>query len=36
MRLPGGVVSAGQLRELAACAEEFGSGVIELTSRANV
>ncbi|MCF6476653.1 precorrin-3B synthase, partial [Nonomuraea sp. MG754425] len=36
VRLPGGVVSAGQLRELAACAEEFGSGVIELTSRANV
>ncbi|GAA3123171.1 precorrin-3B synthase [Planomonospora alba] len=36
VRLPGGVVSAAQLRELAACAEELGSGVIELTSRANV
>ncbi|MFC5829612.1 precorrin-3B synthase [Nonomuraea insulae] len=36
VRLPGGAVSPAQLRELAACAAELGSGVIELTSRANV
>ncbi|MFI7149882.1 precorrin-3B synthase [Nonomuraea sp. NPDC050022] len=36
VRLPGGAVSGGQLRELAACAAELGSGVVELTSRANV
>ncbi|MEU8104047.1 precorrin-3B synthase [Nonomuraea muscovyensis] len=36
IRLPGGAVTAAQLRELAACAAELGSGVIELTSRANV
>ncbi|GAA4570153.1 precorrin-3B synthase [Planotetraspora kaengkrachanensis] len=36
VRVPGGAVSAAQLRELAACAAELGSGVIELTSRANV
>ncbi|GAA4599571.1 precorrin-3B synthase [Planotetraspora phitsanulokensis] len=36
VRVPGGAVSAAQLRELAACADELGSGVIELTSRANV
>ncbi|WP_279777915.1 precorrin-3B synthase [Sphaerisporangium sp. TRM90804] len=36
VRVPGGVVSAAQLRELAAAADELGSGVIELTSRANV
>lgn len=36
VRLPGGAISGGQLRELAACAAELGSGVIELTSRANV
>ncbi|MDF5754199.1 precorrin-3B synthase [Spongiactinospora sp. TRM90649] len=36
VRLPGGVISADRLRELAACASELGSGVIELTSRANV
>lgn len=36
VRVPGGAVSAAQLRELAACATELGSGVIELTSRANV
>lgn len=36
VRLPGGAVSAAQLRELAACATDLGSGVIELTSRANV
>ncbi|WP_281191301.1 precorrin-3B synthase [Nonomuraea maritima] len=36
VRVPGGAISAAQLRELAACATELGSGVIELTSRANV
>ncbi|MGP3916991.1 hypothetical protein [Nonomuraea sp. 10N515B] len=36
VRTPGGLLSAGQLRELAACASELGSGVIELTSRANL
>lgn len=36
VRLPGGAISGGQLRELAACAAELGSGVVELTSRANV
>uniref|UniRef100_UPI003F49771F precorrin-3B synthase n=1 Tax=Nonomuraea bangladeshensis TaxID=404385 RepID=UPI003F49771F len=36
VRLPGGAVSAAQLRVLAACAAELGADVIELTSRANV
>ncbi|MEV4176247.1 precorrin-3B synthase [Nonomuraea sp. NPDC049709] len=36
VRLPGGAVSPAQLRELASCAADLGSGVIELTSRANV
>ncbi|GAA3206126.1 precorrin-3B synthase [Nonomuraea roseoviolacea subsp. carminata] len=36
VRLPGGAISSGRLRELAACASGLGSGVIELTSRANV
>ncbi|MER6943094.1 precorrin-3B synthase [Nonomuraea sp. NPDC000554] len=36
VRIPGGLLSASQLRALAACAEELGSGVIELTSRANL
>ncbi|WP_246074906.1 precorrin-3B synthase [Nonomuraea terrae] len=36
VRVPGGAISAAQLRELAACAAQLGSGVIELTSRANV
>jgi precorrin-3B synthase len=36
VRLPGGAVSALQLRELSACASELGSGAIELTSRANI
>lgn len=36
VRLPGGAISPGRLRELAACAADLGSGVIELTSRANV
>ncbi|MFI6599661.1 precorrin-3B synthase [Nonomuraea sp. NPDC050536] len=36
VRVPGGAISAGQLLELATCADELGSGVIELTSRANV
>ncbi|MEU8196519.1 precorrin-3B synthase [Microbispora amethystogenes] len=36
VRVPGGGLSAGALRELAACARELGGGVVELTSRANV
>ncbi|GAA2214030.1 hypothetical protein GCM10009850_094940 [Nonomuraea monospora] len=36
IRLPGGAASPAQLHALADCAEAFGSGVIELTSRANV
>ncbi|GAA2901459.1 precorrin-3B synthase [Nonomuraea rubra] len=36
VRLPGGAASAAQLHALADGAETFGSGVIELTSRANV
>ncbi|MEU6785419.1 precorrin-3B synthase [Nonomuraea angiospora] len=36
VRLPGGAISPARLRELAACAADLGSGVIELTSRANV
>ncbi|MFI7134363.1 precorrin-3B synthase [Nonomuraea sp. NPDC050153] len=36
VRLPGGAISPVRLRELAACAADLGSGVIELTSRANV
>ncbi|MBA0127358.1 precorrin-3B synthase [Haloechinothrix sp. YIM 98757] len=36
VRVPGGRLRAGQLRELAACAEEFGDGVLHLTSRGNV
>ncbi|MEU7879074.1 precorrin-3B synthase [Microbispora bryophytorum] len=36
VRVPGGALTAGALRELAACAGELGNGVIELTSRANV
>ncbi|TMR90730.1 precorrin-3B synthase [Nonomuraea basaltis] len=36
IRLPGGAISADRLRELADCATDLGSGVIELTSRANV
>lgn len=36
MRLPGGVLSAQQLRVLAEAAVELGDGHLELTSRANV
>ncbi|MBO4270726.1 precorrin-3B synthase, partial [Microbispora triticiradicis] len=36
VRVPGGGLAAGALRELAACARELGGGVVELTSRANV
>ncbi|MEV6414810.1 precorrin-3B synthase [Kribbella sp. NPDC051718] len=36
VRLPGGVLSASQLRVLAAAAVELGDGHLELTSRANV
>lgn len=36
MRLPGGLVTTGQLRALARLAAELGDGRAELTSRANV
>jgi precorrin-3B synthase len=36
VRTPGGVLSAEGLRVLAAAAEELGTGVLELTSRANL
>jgi precorrin-3B synthase len=36
IRLPGGMVTAGQVTTLAAVAGELGSGVLELTSRGNV
>jgi precorrin-3B synthase len=36
IRLPGGLIDAGQLRVLARLAGEFGDGRVELTSRANV
>ncbi|RVX46758.1 precorrin-3B synthase [Nonomuraea polychroma] len=36
IRLPGGAISPAQLRTVAAGAADLGSGVIELTSRANV
>lgn len=36
VRLPGGAVSAAQLRALAECAEECGDGDLHLTSRGNV
>ena len=36
VRLPGGLVSSAQLRELAALSVELGDGRVELTSRANV
>ena len=36
VRLPGGLVSAGQLRVLARLARELGDGRVELTSRGNV
>ncbi|MFF4776031.1 precorrin-3B synthase [Microtetraspora fusca] len=36
VRIPGGAVTAGQLRAVAAAARELGSGAIELTSRANL
>lgn len=36
VRVPGGILTASQVRELGATAASLGSGVIELTSRANV
>ncbi|MFC4586067.1 precorrin-3B synthase [Sphaerisporangium corydalis] len=36
VRVPGGLLTAARLRELGAAAASLGSGVIELTSRANV
>ncbi|MFD1495286.1 precorrin-3B synthase [Streptosporangium lutulentum] len=36
VRVPGGRLTTSQLRELAGAASTYGSGVIELTSRANV
>ncbi|TQS29204.1 precorrin-3B synthase [Microbispora sp. KK1-11] len=36
VRVPGGALTTDALRELAACAGELGTGVVELTSRANV
>jgi precorrin-3B synthase len=36
VRLPGGVVTAAQLRVLASCAEDLGDGAAHLTSRGNV
>nr|BFE79919.1 hypothetical protein GCM10020093_025200 [Planobispora longispora] len=36
VRVPGGRLTTGQLRELAHAAAGYGTGVIELTSRANV
>ncbi|MEU0480011.1 precorrin-3B synthase [Streptosporangium sp. NPDC006013] len=36
IRVPGGALTARQLRVVAAAARELGSGVIELTSRANL
>ena len=36
LRAPGGVVTAAQLRGLAAMAEEWGSGRLDLTTRANI
>ncbi|MEV4097976.1 precorrin-3B synthase [Streptosporangium saharense] len=36
IRVPGGRLTAPQLRELAGAASVFGNGVVELTSRANV
>ncbi|MHA6795071.1 precorrin-3B synthase [Pseudonocardia bannensis] len=36
IRLPGGVVTAAQLRVLAACARDLGDGAVHLTSRGNL
>jgi precorrin-3B synthase len=36
VRLPGGTITAAQLTTLAAVADEFGSGLLELTGRGNV
>jgi precorrin-3B synthase len=36
IRLPGGLIDAGQLRVLARLADELGDGRVELTSRGNV
>src|SRR3954468_6959962 len=36
VRVPGGLLSAAQLRVLAAAARDLGDGALELTSRGNV
>ena len=36
VRVPGGLLTGGQLRELAAAARDLGDGALELTSRGNV
>jgi len=36
IRLPGGMIGAGQLRALAEAAERFGAGTLELTTRGNL
>jgi len=36
VRLPGGVVTAAQLRVLGGCADELGDGAVHLTSRGNL
>src|SRR5690242_7820687 len=36
VRVPGGTLTAGQLRALAAAARDLGDGALELTSRGNV
>ena len=36
VRLPGGMITAGQLESLAEAADRFGAGVLELTGRGNL
>ena len=36
MRLPGGMITAGQLESLAEAAERFAAGILELTARGNL